>query len=262
MSRTIGRSMGWIVLVGVLGAAVDVARAQGEAPSGDDQILTNSIGMQLRRIEPGSFLMGSDDGDKDEQPVHKVAITKPFYIGVYEVTQEQYEKVMGVNPSSFQGPNRPVEHVSWEDAKAFCRKLSEMENVEYRLPTEAEWEYACRAGTATKFFWGDRFDTRYFWCAYRSGTESHPVGRTQPNAWGLYDMSGNVWEWCEDWYAEDAYRHAPSRDPAGPKTGTRRVIRGGSWCGTPEDCRSANRMSYPPDRHMYTIGFRVCRTCP
>jgi formylglycine-generating enzyme required for sulfatase activity len=218
--------------------------------------------MQLKRIEPGTFLMGSDKGERDERPVHKVNITKPFYLGVHEVTQAQYEKVMGANSSSFKDPNRPVESVSWEDANAFCRKLSEMEKAEYRLPTEAEWEYACRAGSQTVFHWGDQFDGNYFWCAYRSGNTSHPVGTVKPNPWGLYDMSGNVWEWCEDWYAESGYAPGETTDPAGPPSGARRVVRGGSWCGTPEDCRSSNRMGFAPDGRMFSLGFRVCKTCP
>jgi formylglycine-generating enzyme required for sulfatase activity len=152
--------------------------------------------------------------------------------------------------------------VSWEDANAFCRKLSEMEKAEYRLPTEAEWEYACRAGSQTVFHWGDQFDGNYFWCAYRSGNTSHPVGTVKPNPWGLYDMSGNVWEWCEDWYAESGYAPGETTDPAGPPSGARRVVRGGSWCGTPEDCRSSNRMGFAPDGRMFSLGFRVCKSCP
>jgi len=239
--------------------STDAERAQVRSVEG---IITNSIGMRLRRIEPGSFIMGSEDGDTDEKPMHEVTITKPFYIGVYEVTQEQYARVMGADRSRFPDPNRPVESVSWEEAKAFCRKLSENENAEYRLPTEAEWEYACRAGTRTVFHWGDSFDTGYFWCGYNSAHKPHQVGKAKPNPWGLYDMSGNVWEWCEDWYAENAYSSSEANDPTGPATGTRRVVRGGSWWGTPEDCRSANRLSYAPDGRRDTIGFRVCRISP
>jgi formylglycine-generating enzyme required for sulfatase activity len=247
-------------------AAIQTPEVSAAAEAGDkkksDQIHTNSIGMELKRIEPGSFMMGSDKGERDEMPVRQVSITKPFYIGVSEVTQEQYEKVMGTNPSSFVEPNRPVENVSWEDARAFCRKLSAMEKAEYRLPTEAEWEFACRAGTQTVFYWGDNFDTSYFWCAYRAGNGSRPVGTAKPNPWGLHDMSGNVWEWCEDWYAESGYAPSDTTDPTGPKSGSRRVVRGGSWAGTPEDCRSANRLGYAPDGRLYTIGFRVCKTSP
>jgi len=222
-------------------------------------VITNSIGMELVRIEAGSFLMGSERGDPDERPVRRVTISRPFYVGRYEVTQEQYAKVMGENPSRFPDPSGPVENVSWEEAKAFCEKLSQLENAVYRLPSEAEWEYACRAGTQTEFYWGDAFDTSYFWCGYNSGRRPHPVGKAKPNRWGLYDMSGNVWEWCEDWYAEDAYTSSSEVDPRGPERGSWRVVRGGSWWGTPEDCRSANRLGYAPQRRLETIGFRVCR---
>ena len=132
------------------------AQAEEQNESAADK-LTNSIGMQFRLIKPGSFLMGSTQGDSDEAPVRKVTLTRPFYVGVYEVTQAQYEKVMGTNPSHFQGPQRPVEQVSWHDAQAFCQKLSAQENRSYRLPTEAEWEYACRAGSRTEYYWGSRF---------------------------------------------------------------------------------------------------------
>jgi formylglycine-generating enzyme required for sulfatase activity len=234
-----------------------VQDAQGAA-----QTVTNSIGMKLRRIEPGSFMMGSEKGEQDEKPVHQVTITRPFYVGICEVTNEQYQKVMGESPSRFWTTNGPVESVSWEDAKAFCRKLSELENAEYRLPTEAEWEYACRAGTQTVFHWGDSFDTSYFWCAFNSASKPHEVGKAKPNPWGLHDMSGNVWEWCEDWYAIDAYASSEANDPQGPATGARRVVRGGSWAGTPEDCRSANRMGYRPNEGLFSIGFRVCKVIP
>jgi formylglycine-generating enzyme required for sulfatase activity len=261
MQKKASKSVLWGVVF-VMSHAFAVSAAEQGKENKPELILTNSIGMELKRIEPGSFMMGSDRGDIDEKPVHEVKIAKPFYIGVYELTQEQYEKVMGTNPSRFKEPKRPVENVSWADAKAFCRKLSEMEKAEYRLPTEAEWEYACRAGTQTVFYWGDNFDTSYFRCAFNSGNESRPVGTVKPNAWGLYDMSGNVWEWCEDWYADRGYTPTETTDPTGPKAGSRRVVRGGSWCGTPEDCRSANRLGYAADGRLYTIGFRVCMSRP
>ncbi len=256
------KSVLWGVVLFVCQTFVASALAEEGEEKKSEQVLTNSIGMDLTRIEPGSFMMGSDKGDPDEKPVHEVKITKPFYIGVSEVTQEQYEKVMGTNPSRFEEPNRPVENVCWEEAKSFCRKLSEMEKAEYRLPTEAEWEHACRAGTQTVFYWGDNSDTSYFRCAFNSGNESRPVGTVKPNAWGLHDMSGNVWEWCEDWYANRGYTPTETTDPTGPKAGSRRVVRGGSWCGTPEDCRSANRLGYAADGRLYTIGFRVCKSLP
>ena len=191
-------------------------------------MVTNSIGMHLVLIPAGEFLMGSPQSDKgarkDETPQHRVRITRPFYLGIHEVTQEQYERVMGVNPSHFKGEEsqRPVEQVSWDDAVQFCSKLSELPGEKsagrtYRLPTEAEWEYACRAGSTSKYCHGDdeaRIDD-YAWYRPNSDDTTHPVGQKKANAWGLYDMHGNVWEWCQDWY--DAY---PSSRGEG-STGTR-----------------------------------------
>ncbi len=150
--------------------------------------LKNAIGMEFRLIRPGTFKMGSPENEPgrsdDESPVREVTLTKPFYIGVCEVTQEQWTAVMGDNPSEFTGPKRPVEQVSWEDTQVFLKKLSEKEGVEYRLPTEAEWEYACRAGTQTQYYWGDTWDDAYAWCAGNSKNETHDVGTKKPNAWG------------------------------------------------------------------------------
>jgi len=170
---------------------------------------TNSIGMRLVLIPPGEFQMGSPAGDgvasSDEKPHHNVRITKPFYLGVCEVTQEQYERVMAQNPSRFKGdPQRPVGYVSWTGAAEFCRKLSEKEGVTYRLPTEAEWEYACRAGTTTRYCFGDDEASLGEYAWYGS-VGRYPVGEKTPNAWGLCDMHGNVWEWCADWYDADYY---------------------------------------------------------
>ena len=260
MCERLCQTLTLVVFPALLQTSVVMASEADQPEPG--KVVTNSIGMELRRIDPGAFMMGSEKGDPDEKPVRRVSITKPFYIGVHEVTQAQYDAVMGGNPSRFKVAKRPVESVSWEEAKAFCQKLSKKENAEYRLPTEAQWEYACRAGTQTVFHWGDGFDTSYSWCGYNSARKTYEVGKTKPNPWGLYDMSGNVWEWCEDWYADDAYSSEEDSDPKGPKTGTRRVIRGGSWWGTPEDCRSANRLSYAPEESLHTIGFRVCKVIP
>ena len=238
------------------------ALAQADEQQANDAIppketISNSIGMQLRLIKSGSFMMGSTAGHSDEMPIHKVTLTKPFYMGVYEVTQEQYEKVMGTNPSHFQGPRRPVEQVSWNDAQAFCQKLSEQENRSYRLPTEAEWEYACRAGSTTEYFWGRRFFSRYAWSRQNSAETTQDVGTRLPNAWRLYDMSGNVWEWCESRKGQYAPSAAEETDPKGPSKGRSRVLRGGSWYGVAENCRSAARDKNAPNSRHYTFGFRV-----
>jgi formylglycine-generating enzyme required for sulfatase activity len=229
--------------------------------------MTNSIGMELLLIPPGEFMMGSPEDDPKkadgETPQHRVRITKPFYLGVDEVTQEQYEKVMGENPSSFKEPSRPVESISWDDAAAFCAKLSAMDSrLQYRLPTEAEWEYACRAGTATRYSCGDDMDPRYAWFGDNSGRETHPVGRTLPNAWGLCDMHGNVWEYCHDWYDEDYYASSPLDDPAGPATGSDRVHRGGCWDFSTRQCWSACRRGHGPNFRGGGMGFRVARDLP
>jgi len=228
-----------------------------------EKVITNPIGMRLKEISAGSFIMGAVPGDDeaniDEKPQHRVEITKAFYIGVYEVTQAQWQAVMGTNPSYFKGSRRPVEQVSWNDAVEFCRRLSQREGVTYRLPTEAEWEYACRAGTTTKFYWGNNMNGDYAWYRDNSGGKTHKVGRKQPNGWGLYDMSGNVWEWCSDWYDEGYYGRSPAKDPVGPSSGMYRVVRGGCWTYYTANIRSSNRVRFSPDDWYYNNGFRVVR---
>ena len=223
---------------------------------------TNAIGIQFKLLPAGEFMMGSpnDDPDKDsdETPQHRVQITKPFYLGIYEVTQQQYEKVMGKNPSEFKGPSQPVEKISWEDATEFCRKLSEMDGKnDYRLPTEAEWEYACRAGTSTRYSCGDKLDPAFAWFSDNSDRQTHPVGEKRPNDWGLYDMHGNVWEWCQDRYADAYYKSSPPDDPAGPSTDSLRVFRGGGWNDGAGGCRSAIRGWFRPGPRGGILGFRV-----
>ena len=225
---------------------------------------TNNIGMKFKLIPAGEFMMGSPDDDSGktdyETPQHLVRITKPFYLGIHEVTQEQYEKVMDKNPSKFKGSSLPVEQVSWEDVTEFCKKLSEMdEEYDYRLPTEAEWEYACRAGTTTIYSCGDKWDPSYAWFDSNSSGKTHPVGLKQPNAWGLHDMHGNVFEWCQDWYDGAYYKSSPSDDPAGPATGSGRVLRGGGWNGAAGRCRSAFRYRFAPVNHGIDLGFRVAQ---
>jgi formylglycine-generating enzyme required for sulfatase activity len=256
--------------------------------------ITNSIGMKFKLIPAGEFMMGSSESpaelaeafpnieswfSKDERPQHKVRITKPFYLGVTEVTQEQYEKVMGKNPSYFcktgEGANKvkeidtsnfPVEQVTWDDAVEFCKKLSAREGQTYRLPTEAEWEYACRAGSTTRYCFGDdRLQLgEYAWFAYEwvgpsSDLHSHSVGKKKPNAWGLHDMHGNVWEWCQDWYESDYYAESPTEDPPGPSTGSSRVYRGGGWYSDAWLCQSSYRFGFRPSLRNFSLGFRVAR---
>jgi len=215
----------------------------------------NSIGMKLKLMQPGSFMMGSESRQTDERPVHRVTITKPFYIGIYEVTQAEYKAIMGTNPSWFKGDDRPVEQVSWNIAKEFCRQLSEKEGRTYRLLTEAEWEYCCRAGTTTKYYWGDKIDGNYLWYYENSDRQTHPVGQKLPNAWGLYDMAGNVWEWCEDRYG--SYSPDEQTDPAGPSEGLFRVLRGGSWKSVANNTRSVDRNYSIPSSRYRLVGFRV-----
>jgi formylglycine-generating enzyme required for sulfatase activity len=263
-----------IVLVVVVGAVLYLISqksdknmaAQGPMASApivtgsDGELLTNCIGMQFKRLPAGSFLMGAPDSEKDRRPndcpQHKVTLTQPFYLGVYLVTQEQYEKVMGKNPSNFKGAKRPVETVNWSEAQDFCLKLSKLQmNMTYRLPTEAEWEYAARAGTQTAYYWGDNFDGQYAWCKENSKGESQEVGTRQPNAWGLYDMSGNAWEWCADWFG--AYPASEQVDPKGAASGSNRVLRGGAWGAAPNACCSTYRLDSPVDNRNFVMGFRV-----
>ncbi|MBF0240474.1 MAG: formylglycine-generating enzyme family protein [SAR324 cluster bacterium] len=243
--------------------------------------ITNSIGMEFVLIPAGSFEMGTaqpkcpeDDPftskneqeeclskvQKNETPRHKVTITSPFYLGKYEVTQEQWVAVMGSNPSKFKSRSNPVEQVSWNDIQQFIEKLNKKEGKnEYRLPTEAEWEYAARAGTSTQYSFGDSESAlgQYAWYYGNSGDTTHPVGQLKPNAWGLYDIHGNVREWVQDWYGKNYYSQSPSTDPTGPSTGSGRVLRGGSWNFPAWYCRSAFRhFDSPFNRYDYD-GFRL-----
>jgi formylglycine-generating enzyme required for sulfatase activity len=224
--------------------------------------LTNSLGMQFALIPAGEFQMGSVNGFDDERPVHTVRISKLFYLGIHEVTQGQWEAVMGNNPSQFKGDaNRPVETVSWELVQKFIDKLNTREGgTQYRLPTEAEWEYAARAGSTTAYSFGDDISQlgKYAWFAGNANNTTHPVGKLQPNAWGLYDMHGNVWEWVQDWYG--TYTAEPVTDPQGPTSGSYRVFRGGSWCRDAGTCRSACRGHNAPGSRHGLLGFRLLRT--
>jgi formylglycine-generating enzyme required for sulfatase activity len=275
--------------------------------------ITNSIGMKLVPIPAGEFLMGSPDSDPDayddEKPQHRVRITRPFFLGACPVTQAEYEQVMGANPSLFkEQPANPVEQVSWYDAVRFCNRLSERESLRpfytiegervtvpdwggagYRLPTEAEWEYACRAGTTTRYWFGDDPATLgdYAWYSGNSANTTHPVRQKHPNPWGLHDMHGNVWEWCWDVYDAEYYPwlsgEPPADDPSGPpdvldrearsekrsrkskaaakpdelQASATRVGRGGGWIIDARYCRPALRSRSTPEYRYYYLGFRV-----
>ena len=231
--------------------------------------IQNSIGIKFVLIPEGEFIMGVSPGDKDanenEKPRHKVQITKSFYLGMTPVVQDQYENLMLSNPSVFKdvGKKAPVESVSWEDAQEFIQKLNEKEGTKgYRLPTEAEWEYSARAGATTKFYWGDSEEDidQYAWTSINEILESTmPVMKKKPNAFGLYDMIGNVEEWCGDWYDEEYYTYYDSKDPKGPnKKGECKVLRGGSWYSSyVQRCRISYRYYINPKYAYYTRGFRL-----
>jgi formylglycine-generating enzyme required for sulfatase activity len=229
-------------------------------------------------VTPGSFLMGSAMSPQDkqtqygnpaglyenEQPQHEVTITQGFWIGKYEVTQSQWESVMGSNPSRFVAPDRPVDSVLWAPCQAFLRRLNEAAGQDFRLPTEAEWEYACRAGSTTEFCFGDSPDglLSYGWHAANSAGQTHPVGTLEPNACGIYDMHGNVGEWCQDFADDRYYDYTPAVDPVGPDYSLNRVWRGGSWGDTASNCRSPYRMAAATDfQGQYTprFGLRLCK---
>jgi formylglycine-generating enzyme required for sulfatase activity len=266
----------WLVLIAVLTVSVS---AQSKVP--DTFVCING----------GTFTMGSPANEperEDDEVQHQVTV-RAFYMGKYEVTQKEYEEVMGTNPSDFKGPNLPVENVSWFDAVEYCNKRSQKEGLTpayaisgagdnravtwnrnangYRLPTEAEWEYACRAGTTTPFSTGNNittdqanYDGNYPYNNNAKGTfreKTTPVGSFAPNPWGLYDMHGNVWEWCWDWYGD--YSSGAQTNPVGAASGSARVVRGGGWCYVAFGARSAFRnYSYPFERY-YDYGFRLVR---
>ena len=203
-----------------------------------------------------------NDAFDEEKPAHPVTLTQPFYMGKFAVTQEHYQAATGQNPSRFKGRDNPVETVLWENAQAFCKKLTEQTKQAVRLPTEAEWEFACRAGTKTTYYSGDTDKDldRVAWNFANSKNTSHPVGQKDANTFGLYDMHGNVWQWCQDWYGEDYYVKSTSENPQGPAQGALRLLRGGSFddCSPgPGNYRSAFRFWMDPRYRFRHIGFRV-----
>jgi formylglycine-generating enzyme required for sulfatase activity len=270
--------------------AAQPGRSAGQPQAG--QTIENSIGMKLAYIPAGTFVMGSPESEAEREPQevpHEVTISRPFYLGVYEVTQRQFGQVMSslsrggavFTESRGGGPEHPMENVPWASAVEFCTRLSNLPAEKqagrrYRLPTEAEWEYACRAGTTTAFHFGEQLSSRQanFNGAYPyGGAQPGPylrrtakVGSYEPNAWGLYDMHGNVAEWCADYYDPDYYRRSPKADPPGPEKGViatqfqneyLRVVRGGSWIDEARACRSAYRHGFMPHEPNRLIGFRV-----
>jgi acetoin utilization deacetylase AcuC-like enzyme len=247
-------------------------------------VITTAGGVQMVLIPAGTFRMGSAGGQPDQQPIHEVRLDA-FLIDRCEVTQEQYTKLDLVNGSHFKGPDRPVEMISWAEAAMYCNHRSRAEGLTpcyneettecnfeadgYRLPTEAEWEYACRAGTDGDYSFGVDAAalTEHAWCADSAGKKTHPVGRKKPNAWGLFDMHGNVAEWCNDAYAADYFATSPGQNPHGPKEGEKYVLRGGAWNSSPEGCRSAQRVGETPGFQdscfaRDAIGFRCVRRAP
>jgi formylglycine-generating enzyme required for sulfatase activity len=272
MKKTLQRQ--GVLLALALGVAVCAMACRlraSEAPiPGDVNTvdLGGGVKMELVWVPAGSFQMGWPDSEKvhleDEVPAHTVELDG-FWMGKYEVAQEQYEAVMGKNPSFFKGAKNPVDQVSWNDAWEFCRKASRKTGKGLRLPTEAEWEYACRAGTRTPFSFGETISRDQANCGvyykYRTGKKGEyrqepvPVGSFQPNAWGLYDMHGNVREWCGDRYGYKYYGKSARKNPRGPLIGAHRVVRSSSWYDWP--CRSASRGRSHPTEHIIGLGFRV-----
>jgi formylglycine-generating enzyme required for sulfatase activity len=308
-------SRGLWPLIAVLLSLMAPAGSRAVQPTGAARITENSVGMKLVLIAPGEFLMGSpatEEGRSDDEPQHRVRITRPYYLGQYEVTVSQFRRFVkesgyattierdgrpgfgfvaaaGVIDASRdftwrstgweQTDDHPVVNVSWEDAASFCRWLSAKEGPEYRLPTEAEWEFACRAGATTRYFTGEAEETLQgaanmsdaaFLAKYANATWSlswndgfpftAPVGRFRPNAFGLYDMAGNAWEWCADWYGKDYTSRSPVDDPPGPATGEIHVLRGGSFTNRLKYVRSADRDSSRPKYRYNFTGFRVAKS--
>ena len=237
-----------------------------------DLDLGNGVRVKLAPIPAGTFQMGSPKGsvgaaynesDRHKQNdyyQHPVTLSRPFLMGVTEITQAQYRAVTGQNPSVFKGDDHPVDNISWNDAVKFCELLSTKTGKTVRLPTEAEWEYACRAGTTARYFFGEDPDhdalADHAWYEANAKHQTHPVAQKRPNAWGLHDMGGNVWEWCQDSYG-GPYEDKSVTDPKGLQTGSTRILRGGCWETGPLGCRSTNRGGIIPNRATSRFGFRI-----
>ena len=224
----------------------------------------NGVSFQMVEVRGGTFTMGAtseqaSDAFDDEKPAHSVTLSS-YYIGKTEVTQELWQAVMGSNPSYYKGDRKPVECVSWDDCQTFISKLNSLTGKKFRLPTEAEWEFAARGGIKSKGYKYSGSNTLgdVAWYDDNSGSTTHDVGTKNPNELGLYDMSGNVYEWCNDWYGYDYYGSSPSNNPIGPGSGTHRVCRGGSWSGIARDCRSSDRDYGTPGVRHGGLGLRLC----
>ncbi|PLX71679.1 MAG: formylglycine-generating enzyme family protein [Desulfuromonas sp.] len=216
-------------------------------------------GMEFVFVEGGCYMMGSDAGYDSEKPVHEVCVDD-FYIGKYEVTQNEYEKVTGVNPSRFKGSNLPVESVNWHDTQNYINRLKTLTGKSYRLPTEVEWEFAACSGGKNEKWAGTASATSlddYAWYRNNSSKHTHPVGQKRPNGLGLHDMSGNVWEWCSDWYGSSYYENSPRNNPQGPLSDMSKVKRGGSWGFSEDFVRVASRSGLDPEYRSANFGFRI-----
>jgi formylglycine-generating enzyme required for sulfatase activity len=248
-------------------SSYDSEQVGNDGQPGEVRELTK-LGIRFCWCPPGNFRMGSSDdapGHLNNETQFDVTLSKGFWIQQTELTQNQYEQLMGCNPAFFKGPQNPIETLTWSDATEFCRRLSELPPEKkvgnrFRLPTEAEWEYACRAGSTTEFCYGDDEAglDEYGWYNKNSGRTTHPVGEKAANAWGLHDMHGNVSEWCQDFYGE--YPRKAVTDPRGPESGERRTLRGGGWFFAPMFARSAHRDGYAPSARYVGLGFRLVAT--
>jgi formylglycine-generating enzyme required for sulfatase activity len=275
-------ALGLAALLCAIGCGRDKTTSVPEsAPVARPTTITNADNLVMALIPGGEFVMGDNDGDADEKPAHSVQVSA-FYIDTHEVTQKSYQSLMEKNPSKFKAPDNPVDQVDWYHAVLYCNMRSHKEGLTpcydpktlacdftatgYRLPTEAEWEYACRAGPRDKYYAGNA-SARLKTCAWfkeNANQTTHPVGQKTPNAWGLYDMLGNVAEWCNDTYDENYYQQKAAQNPHGPPPGERRVLRGGSWAGSADACRSSARNSETPRLAdacfgSDTYGFRCVR---
>jgi formylglycine-generating enzyme required for sulfatase activity len=250
-------SSGLLTVCILVPALIFISSPALSAEAGDE--IVNAIGMKFRLLPAGSFAMGSPENEANrnsDETQRTITLTKPFHLGVTEITQAQWLAVMDTRPSDFEGANLPVEQVSYDDATEFCKKLSATNpKWDYRLPTEAEWEYACRAGTTTAYYWGDASPDDYAWHEGNSDEKTHPIATKKPNAWGLYDMSGNVWEWCLDMFG--AYPMDQKTDPTGTTFGILNVRRGGCWYMPIHRARSAYRYADGAFCRYNRMGFRV-----